>query len=291
MIKKEIFMAQFTNQAQLSYNNTVVNSNVVVGEILEVVSANKTAVVSTYSADGTVTYVVSVVNSGGTAISNLTVTDTLGAYTQGTETRTPLTYIDGSVQLFINGALQAAPTVATAPLLTFSGMTLPADSDLVLVYSAQVNDLAPLAVGDSIVNTATVTGNGIPTPITATETVTPAEIPQLRITKSIDPVPVSENGILTYRFLIENFGNVDATAADNVALSDLFDPILTGITVNLDGTTWTAGTQYNYSETTGQFNTVPGEITVPAATYTQDVTTGVWSVTPGTAVLTVTGTI
>jgi hypothetical protein len=42
---KETIIAQFTNQAQLSYNNTVVNSNVVVGEILEVVSANKTAVV------------------------------------------------------------------------------------------------------------------------------------------------------------------------------------------------------------------------------------------------------
>ena len=54
-------MAQFTNQAQLSYNNIVVNSNVVTGEILEVVSANKTAVVDTYSADSTVTYVVSIV--------------------------------------------------------------------------------------------------------------------------------------------------------------------------------------------------------------------------------------
>ena len=62
----------------------VVNSNVVVGEILEVVSGNKTAVVDTYSADGTVTYVISIVNSGSTAITNLSVTDDLGAYSQGT---------------------------------------------------------------------------------------------------------------------------------------------------------------------------------------------------------------
>ena len=74
-------MAQFTNQAQLSYNNTVVNSNVVVGEILEVVSANKTAVVDTYSAGSTVTYAISIVNAGATAITNLTITDNLGAYT------------------------------------------------------------------------------------------------------------------------------------------------------------------------------------------------------------------
>ena len=165
-------MAQFTNQAQLSYNNTVVNSNVVVGEILEVVSANKTAVVDTYSANGTVTYAISIVNTGNTAVSNLTVVDNLGAYQQGTETRTPLDYVEGSVQLFINGVLQPAPAVATNPALTVSGITLPANSDLVLIYTVNVNGFAPLDVDGSIVNTAVVTGNGIPSPVTVTETVT-----------------------------------------------------------------------------------------------------------------------
>ena len=41
-------MAQFTNQAQLSYNDSVTNSNVAVGELLEVLSATKTAVISEY---------------------------------------------------------------------------------------------------------------------------------------------------------------------------------------------------------------------------------------------------
>ena len=284
-------MAQFTNQAQLSYNNTVVNSNVVVGEILEVVSANKTAVVDTYSAGSTVTYAISIVNAGATAITNLTITDNLGAYPQGGETRIPLDYVDGSVQLFINGVLQTPPAVTATPTLVFSGITLPADSDLVLVYSVNINDLAPLGVDGSIVNTATITGNGIPTPVTVSETITPEEAPQLRITKSLEPVPVSENGVLTYRFVIDNYGNVATVATDNVALSDLFDPILSGITVSLDGATWTEGVQYNYNEATGQFNTVPGQITIPAATYTQDPVTGVWSTTPGSVVLTVTGTV
>ena len=284
-------MAQFTNQAQLSYNNIVVNSNVVVGEILEVVSGNKTAVVDTYYADGTVTYAISVVNAGTTAITGLSVIDDLGAYTQGGETRVPLTYVDGSVQLFINGVLQTPPTVTAGTTLTVSGITLPADGDMVLIYTVIINDYAPLDVGSSIVNTAVVSGNGIPTPITVTETVTPVQEPQLRITKSLEPVPISENGILTYRFVIENFGNVAAVATDNVALSDLFDPVLSGVTVNYEGMTWTEGVQYNYNETTGQFTTVPGEITVPPATFTQDITTGVWSITPGSVVLTVTGTI
>ena len=284
-------MAQFTNQAQLSYNNIVVSSNVVVGEILEVVSGNKTAILDTYYADGTVTYAISIVNAGTTAITGLSVIDDLGAYTQGSETRVPLTYVDGSAQLFINGVLQPPPAVTAGATLTVSGITLPADGDMVLIYTASINDYAPLDVGSSIVNTAVVSGNGIPTPITVTETVTPVQEPRLRITKSLEPVPISENGLLTYRFVIENFGNVAAVATDNVVLSDLFDPVLSGITVNFEGTTWTEGAQFNYNETTGQFSTVAGEITVPAATFTQDVTTGVWSITPGTVVLTVTGTI
>ena len=284
-------MAQFSNQAQLSYNNTVVNSNVVVGEILEVVSGSKTAAVSTYSADSTVTYAVSIVNSGSTAITNLTVTDDLGAYTQGGEIRTPLSYVDGSVKVFINGVLQPAPTVTANPTLVISGITLPANSNMVIVYSADVNDYAALGVDGSIVNTATVTGNGIPTSVTVTETVTPEQAPDLRITKSIEPVPVNENGVLTYRFTVDNYGNVAANATDNVVLTDLFDPILSGITVSLDGTAWTEGVQYNYDETTGQFSTVAGQITVPPATYTQDPVSGIWTTVPSTVVLTVSGTV
>ena len=46
-----------------------------------------------------------------------------------------------------------------------------------------------------------------------------------------------------------------------------------------------------YDEATGEFATVAGVITVPAATFTQDETTGVWAVDPGVAVVTVTGTV
>jgi hypothetical protein len=49
--------------------------------------------------------------------------------------------------------------------------------------------------------------------------------------------------------------------------------------------------QYQYEEGTGLFTTVPGQFLVPAASYTQDPITGAYSVTPGVATLTVTGTI
>lgn len=284
-------MAQFTNQAQLSYNNATINSNIAVGEILEILSADKIAVTTTYNAGGDVTYVISAVNSGTTPVGGISVTDNLGAYPFGEETLYPLTYKDGSVRLYINGVLQAAPTTVAGPPLVISGITLPANSNMVLVYEATVNSFAPLGEGDSVVNTATVTGNGIATPITATETVTPATEAMLDITKSISPVPVAENGVVTYTFVIRNSGNTPADATANVTLTDTFLPILSDLTVLLNGVALAEGTGYTYAITEGNFATIPGVITVPAATYTQDPVSGVWSVSPGTATLTVTGTV
>lgn len=284
-------MAQFTNQAQLSYNNAVINSNVAIGEVLEVLSADKTAVTTTYTPGGDVTYVISAVNSGATPVSGVTVTDNLGAYTFGETTLYPLTYKEGSVRLYINGVLQAAPTVEVGPPLVVSGITLPANSNMVLIYEASVTAFAPLGEADSIINTATVTGGGISAPITVTETVTPVAEAMLDITKSISPVPVAENGVVTYTFIIRNSGNAPADAAANVTLTDTFLPVLSDLTVLLDGVELSEGTGYTYAITEGEFATVPGVITVPAATYTQDPATGVWSITPGVTTLTVSGTI
>ena len=284
-------MAQFTNQAQLSYNNATINSNVAVGEVLEVLTAAKTAVTETYSQGDTVTYAVSAVNTGSTPLNGIAVSDDLGAYTFGEATLYPLSYVDGSARLYINGVLQTAPTVVAGPPLAISGITIPAGGNMVLIYEATVNSYAPLGEGDSIVNTATVTGGGLSTPLTITETVTPISAPMLTITKSISPVPVAENGIVTYTFVIRNNGNAPADAAANVTLSDTFLPVLSDLTVLLDGVTLTPVTDYTYAVTEGNFATVPGVITVPAATYTQDPTTGVWSIIPGVTTLTVTGTI
>lgn len=49
-------MAIFYNQATLSYNDTVTNSNIVTGEITETLTVTKTALTPTYTAGDTVTY-------------------------------------------------------------------------------------------------------------------------------------------------------------------------------------------------------------------------------------------
>ena len=283
-------MAQFTNQAQLYYNGTIVNSNIAVGEVIGTLTVTKTAVRDIYAQGDTVTYVINIVNTGVT-LNGLTLTDNLGAYTFGDTSLVPLAYVDGSVNYFVNGAPQPTPTVtASGTELVITGLTVPADSNVAIVYEAVTNQYAPLSPGSEITNTATVSGAGI-TPVSASETISAESGPLLTITKSISPIPVSENGAVTYTFLIQNLGNEEAAADDNVILADIFDPILTDITASYNGTAWTEGTEYTYSEATGAFTTNAGAITVPAATYTQDTQTGVWQLTPGSVTVTVTGTI
>lgn len=283
-------MATFTNQAQLTYRDTTTNSNIAVGEILEVLSVSKTAVSNVYGANDTITYIISIVNSGGTNIAGLTLTDNLGAYAFGDGVLVPLTYTDGTIRYYVNGVLQPAPTATAVGDLEVSGISVPANGNATLVYEVSTNAFAPLALDSTITNTATVSGSGIG-PVSDTETVNAINAPSLTITKSISPVPVNDNGTVTYTFVIQNTGNVPVVATDNAFITDLFNPILTNVTATFNGVLWTEGTEYNYNETTGLFETVASNITVPAATYTQDPQTGVWSVTPGTSTLVVTGTI
>ncbi len=281
-------MAIFQNQATLSYNGTTTNSNIAFGELLEVLTATKTAVEASYGPDGLTTYVITLRNTGTAPFTGVTVTDDLGGTVFGTGTVYPLTPDTDTVRLFVDGVPQPAPTVTAGPPLTVTGINVPAGGDAVIVYQARTNQFADPSAGATITNTATISGGGLTAPVTATATVASNADPRLTITKSISPAQVVDNDRVTYTFVIQNFGNTAVEATDNVTVTDTFDPILTALTATLDGA---AFTQYTYSEATGLFATTPGAITVPAATITQDPTTGAFTTTPGTTTLTVTGTI
>lgn len=284
-------MQTFTNQASLAYNDTIVNSNITVGQIMATLSMTKTALRDEYAAGDSVTYVISIVNSGTTSFSGLTLTDNLGAYLAQSETRYPLDYQPESLRYYVNGVLQTTPAVTGDTPLVITGISVPAGGNAILIYEAQINGYAPLGEEASILNTVTLSGGGLSNAITAQETVTPVLGPVLSITKSLNPTSIPENGQITYTFLIQNTGNEAAEAADNVVMSDTFLPVLEGLTATLNGVVLTEGADYTYDETTGLFATTPGTITVPAATFVQDPATGLWSTTPGTAVLVVTGTV
>lgn len=284
-------MALFTNQATLTYNDNVINSNIVTGEIVQVLTVTKNALSDTYERDKTITYIINIVNSSDSDFTDLTVTDNLGAYAFNAAVLVPLTYVNDSVRYFIKGDLQSAPTVAAVSPLTITGITVPANGNATVVYSATVNEFAPLDGETQITNTVTVSGIGLSSPVTAEETITLETGPILSITKAVCPLSVPENGTLTYTFVIRNNGFTEATAADNLVIRDTFDPVLNITSVTLDGTALTPTTGYTYNAETGEFATVAGAVTVPAATYVRDATTGAYSITPGATVLTVTGTV
>lgn len=289
--KKEINnLAAFTNQAFLTYNGITTPSNTVVGELEQELTLTKTAVRDDYDRQNTVTYVLSMINSGANDQTDLTVTDDLGAYTFGTGTLYPLRYINGSVKYYLSGVLQPSPTVATTSPLTVTGINIPAGANVMLIYDTAVTEYASPEQDANITNTATV-GDALAGGTSASATVTASNAPILTITKSINPPTLTTGSTVTYTFEIQNTGNAAATADVNAVITDMFDPKLADISVTYNGTAWTAGTEYTYDQTTGVFATVAGNVTVPAAVFSQNTQTGAWSSTPAASTLVITGTI
>ena len=292
-------MAVFYNQATISYNGNITGSNIITGEIVEVLSLSKSAVTDTYTDGSSIVYTISIVNTGSEDISELAVTDDLGSYsftpggeTPGTPvTLTPLTYDAGSAVLYVNGVQKPVQAGAAGGTLTISGITVPAEGSAVIIYTAKANSFAPLGENAVITNTASLTGARIPETVSDSAQVTHDSTPDLAISKSLTPSTVSGNGEVTYTFLIQNYGSSPVTASDPTEFRDVFDPVLSISEVTFNDTPLAQGTGYTYSIADGVFTSTPGTITVPAAEYSQDPDSGAWSVRPGTSTLIITGTL
>ncbi len=281
-------MPTFTNIASLGYNGGTIYSNMVTGELAQEVVATKTAVTNTYQQGDILTYVIRITNTCDQALSDLTVTDNLGAYSFDTSTLYPLTYVENSLQYYVNGEPQESPTVVAGPPLSVSGISIPVGGNAIILYQARANEYAPLSDGESIINEAVITGHCAAAAITVSETVAPVSETSLTITKALDPAVVSENEPITYTFTIQNTGTAAATAADELVLNDAFNPVLSGLTVTYNSTVWESPANYTYDTVTGEFSTVAGQITVPAATVSQN-DDGIYVLTPGVSTLVVTG--
>ncbi|MBR3875654.1 MAG: hypothetical protein IKJ25_02625 [Clostridia bacterium] len=286
-------MATFYNQATLSFAGRVTNSNVTEGELVSGLSLTKTAVSTDYGPGDGIVYAVTLVNADSVAKSGITLTDNLGAYTLmgGTTEFVPLTYVDGSVLYYQNGVLQPAPTVVAGNTLVISGIDVPAGGNVIVLYEVRANSFAPLSAGSSIFNTVSAGGDGVCEELTDNAQIPTRDEPLLSIAKAVNPLTLTCGDEVTYTFIIQNAGNTAVVATDDLIVSDTFNPILTSITVTLNGELLNEGTQYTYNEQTGEFTTIGGAIPVPTATFTRDSETGVVTTTPGVAVLTITGMI
>lgn len=279
-------MAEFTNQATLSYGSYTARSNVTVGELRDALELTKEPVMDRYREGDVLTYVINLVNSETTDFTNVTVTDDMGAYTIGAQSYLPLLYQSGTLRYFVNGVSTPIGEPTIVGPLTITGITVPANGNVTLVYAAEVSRYAPLNAGGTITNTATASSNELAATASDTAEVEVAEEALLSISKSMNKSAVRENDQLTYTFIIQNRGNSEATAGYNVSVRDELNPPLKNLTATLDGAPFTA-----FTYTGNVFTTTPGAIIVPAGTPSQDPSTGIWTIDPGTAVLTITGTV
>lgn len=176
--------------ATLTYTGGTVDSNIVTGELREVLTVVKTAVNKSYELGGRVTYVISLSNSGAVALTGLTLTDDLGGYAFGGTTLYPLAYVEGSLRYFQNGVLQDMPAVVAGPPMTVTGVTVPAGGSALVVYETAVTRYTPMAAESTVTNTVTVTGGGLAEAVTAQETVGVASGSRLSVCKE----PFSHRG-------------------------------------------------------------------------------------------------
>jgi len=288
---KEKNMAIITNQANLTYTygstTASVLSNLATTEITAPLTAEKRVLDAAYRLGTDLTYIISLHNDSESTLSNLTVADNLGAYTPAgaTDPVTPLTYT-GPAALYLDGVISEELTpVVSENGLSFTIPGIPANANALLIYKATVNGFAPLAPGSEIENVASI---GLNDPITVSATVPATHYADVVITKEMTPDPVSEGETLTVTFTIENRGNEDAT---DLVLVDDFPVSLTDVSVTVNGAPVTDFTFENNRLTLPAAGSTKTTLTVPAASFSQNPTTGAITVVPGMLTVVMTGTV
>ncbi len=287
-------MATIENFATVSYTSGGVTetkvSNLAEIGLESAVSFTKTTLGDTYGEDSVITYILSITNTSASAIANVSITDDLGSFTFGTMELTPLAYTAPALLLIDGQDVSSQLTVndTTPGSLIFSFPSLPAGATANIVYRASVNEFAPLDLNSAIVNTATLTSDSDCADGSASATVTAESAANVSVFKQMAPNPVVCGDTVTYTIRIYNYGNIPA---ENVVLTDNFNPAPDSITVSKDGVLL-GGNEYSYVG--GTLTTPVGTgtpVSVPAATFTRDVATGIVSVTPGMVEYVITGQI
>ncbi len=288
-------MATIENFATVNYTSGGVAqtrvSNLAEIGLESAVTLSKNSLGQSYGENSVMTHVITVTNTSSAPVNDLVITDNLGTVPFNTTEITPLTYTAPAL-LLINGqdsTAQLTVNTDTTDNVVFSFPTLPAGATANIIYETTVNEFAPLGVGSSITSNISLESSSDCADATATELLAVAEAANVSVLKQMSPNPVVCGDTVTYTIRIFNYGNIDA---ENVQLTDNFDPAPTNITVSRGGILLQP-TDYTY---TGGTLTVPEigsatTITVPAATFTSDPTTGVVTVTPGVVEYVITGTI
>ena len=214
--------------------------------------ASKTAV----AAGGEITYTLTGVNTGATALDPVTITDDLS------KVLSSATLTDGPRATITGPGAGAAPTPTVAgDELTWTGSLQPGQT-VTVTYTVTVDEDAAGAVIENRAS-GSATPPGLP-PITPPAVTTEHPVPGYTFTKTSDPAsgtPVLPGGTITYTLTGENTG---ATALDPVNVTDDLAGVLAHATVTSDPVA-----------------TIDGEDAVPAATVQGTTLTWTGALKPG----------
>lgn len=157
----------------------------------------------TFNAGDTISFIITIKNTGVGYFSGLRVVDNFGGADY-------LEYVVGSGAIYKNGSIEKPETVSCVPLV-FSLTPLLPNESVILTYLCKVRNNIPLSV-QNINSSVEVTGYTNNSTITnvASVVVNRAKTAELKIVKSASANSVVGGEIFSYYLTIENEGLVDA---------------------------------------------------------------------------------
>ena len=288
---------QISNFASLTFeygtNKEEVLSNTTFATLQDSVNMSLSSVENSYSLNDTITYVLSIINNGNRNIKNIKISSDLASYTINSgiteKIITPLSYT-GTSKLYVGGTFFSdIEAEVFSDKIIFSMEEIPALSNVLIFYNTKVNKNAELSTGSFLKNTSSLTYDGMINNIESSDTIYVREKADVTLIKYMYPNSITSGEIITYNFILYNYGNIEAK---NVSFSDTFSPIPLNLNVSVNSD---ALSSKNYSYINGEIK-IPCygsdfSLSIPPAKFIRDKNNGAITTNPGSTIITITAKI
>ena len=237
-------MAEITNSANVSYTfsgssssqqatSNVTQTNVTYSSSVDI---SKMVLSSGFIPGENISFMIRVTNTGTDTLSDVVVTDNLGAYNDGTRAViVPLEYVDGTAAQSVNHGAWSMITPSSTNPLVFNIGTMESGDVVEITYTTGVSDSFE---GSEISSVSTVEANGASCEVSDSSTVTidEASFAHIVVTKAGSTDDISTGEDFTYTINIVNNGNIDATG---IVVTDYIpsDFLLENVNMVQNGTT------------------------------------------------------
>lgn len=259
-------------------NSETVISNVTDLIVSDSIVLTKESLETNYFLDSNITYIISIENNSELPLFNVRLKEDLGTYPTDDSPIyvTPLKYMD-TFKCYLNGKIKNIENPKSySDKIVFEIDCIPKASTLIIVYLCKANAKAPLSKNDSITNTSYLLIPSMQKSVVASSAITPLEKADIKIIKQIKKI--SESGV-DFNLSIYNYGNTPAT---NVIIKDTFEQSFSKLKIFVNSQS-VKNSDYSYLSNKLTFPTASSDysISVPAATFSRDKTSGKFSINPG----------